>query len=351
MTTALAQPMDLIVNGTAIVRSSRGAQRYYEGVMRHLQWPGRVEVAKIPRYTKFERIQELLARGRSDAIYWSPCHRGPILAHRHVVTVLDCINIEYTYHKDWRLPFLKAVFWAMLSNATAVVTISYATRDALLRNFDLDSRKVVVIAGPVDFQKSSGRTEPLLPTTFSTDRKYVLMITNNLPHKNTGLAGKAFAASSAGRLGIRLCIIGTMESSGLSACKSAGVIVEQFQGVDDDTLNRLLDGCLFLCSPSLEEGLNLPVAEALSRGINVLCSDIPVHREFYEGAALFFDPLSIQTMSNALDDAFARPSQWGLPGSKLPPRSFINVANDYRVLFECISANSFPQYSLEQVSY
>lgn len=343
--------MDLIVNGTATVRSSRGAQRYYEGVMRHLHWPGRVEVTQIPRWSKLERIQELLARGRSDAIYWSPSHRGPLLAHRHVVTVLDCINIEYTYRHDWRLPLLRAVFGAMLNNAKAVVTISYATRDALLRNFNLDPGKVVVIAGPVDFRGSSGPTKPLVSRASSSEANYVLMITNKLSHKNTALAGRAFAASSAARRGVRLRIVGSMEPAGLAACKASGVTVEQYQGVDDDTLNRLLDGCLFLYAPSLEEGLNLPVAEALSRGINVLCSDIPVHREFYEGAALFCDPSSQQAMADALDDAFARPCQWGLPGPTLPRRSFSDVANDYRVLFEHVAANNFPTYSLEQGSY
>lgn len=351
MILAPAQHMDLIVNGAATVRSSHGAKRYYDGVMQHLQWPGRVEITRITRWSKLARIQELLARGRSDAIYWSPSHRGPLLAHRHVVTVLDCINIEYTYRNDWRLPFLKAVFGAMLSNAKAVVTISYATRDALLRNFDLDPGKVVVIAGPVDFQESSGPTEPLAAMPSSTENKYVLMITNQLPHKNTALAGSAFAASSAGCRGVRLRIVGSMEPIGLAACKAAGVMVEQFQGVDDATLNRLLDGCLFLYAPSLEEGLNLPVAEALSRGINVLCSDIPVHREFYEGAVLFCDPLSRQAMADALDNAFSRSSQWGLPGPTLPRRSFIDVANDYRLLFEHIAANTFPVYSLKQGSY
>lgn len=336
--------MDLMVNGTATVRSSRGAQRYYEGVMQHLDWPGKVEVTQIARWSKLERIQELMVRGRSDAIFWSPCHRGPLFAHNHVVTVLDCINIEYIYRYDWRLPLLRAVFGTMLNNATAVVTISYATRDALLRNFNLDAGKVVVITGPVDFSDKSASTKPLALCTKSSEVNYVLMITNKLPHKNTALAGSAFAASSAARRGIQLRIVGSMEPSGLEACKASGVTVELYQEVDDDALNRLLDGCLFLFAPSLEEGLNLPVAEALSRGINVLCSDIPVHREFYEGAALFFDPLSQQAMRDALNNVFARSSQWGLPGRASPHRSFIDVANDYRVLFEHVAGNTFSEY-------
>lgn len=339
--------MDLIINRTASVYSSRGAQRYCEGVMQHLHWPGLVEFSQISPWSRLVRLQELLTRGRSDAIYWSPSHRGPLFAHRHVVTVLDCINIEYTYRYDWRLPLLRTMFSTMLNNAVAIVTISCASRDALLRNFNIDSDKVVVIAGPVHFHNSSFFCKSAVLHVSSPEASYVLMITNTLTHKNTALAGQAFAESSAARRGIRLRIVGSMASAGLEACKASGVLVEQYHGVDDDALNGLLDGCLFLFSPSLEEGLNLPVAEALWRGVNVLCSDIPVHREFYEGAVVFCDPLSRKAMVVALDNAFSRPSEWGLPWLNVPRRSFIDVANDYRMLFEHIASNTFPLHTLK----
>jgi glycosyltransferase involved in cell wall biosynthesis len=128
-----------------------------------------------------------------------------------------------------------------------------------------------------------------------------------------------------------------MDPVGLAACEAAGVRVEQHRGVDDTTLNSWLAGCRFLLAPSLDEGLDLPVAEALSSGANVLCSDIPVHREFYDGAVLFCDASRQSAMTEALADALGRSRHWGLPGPSSPRRSFGDVAGDYRALFERVT--------------
>lgn len=329
---------DLIVNGTAAVRSSLGARRYYEGVISHLDWPGAIEVTRVARWPRLERLNELLQRGRPDAVYWSPSHRGPLFAHQHVVTVLDCINIEYVYRGDMRLPLLRAVFGRLLDNAKVVVAISHATRDAVLRNFAIDPSKIVVIAGPVDFRDRSTTSGPSDEGRQGDPAPFVLMITNNLPHKNTTRACRAYAASEAARRGVALRIVGSVEAAGLAACRESGVSVDQHHGVDDATLARWIETCAFLFSPSLDEGLNLPVGEALSRGARVLCSDIPVNREFYDGEVLFCDPLDQSRMTASIDDALSRPLDWGLPGLSRPRSSFADVAAQYRELFLQVAA-------------
>ncbi len=331
--------MDLIVNGTAAHRTSLGGRRYCQGVMRHLQWSGRVEISRRASWRRLERLKELAERGRPDAIYWSPCHRGPLFAHRHVVTVLDCINIEHVYRGDWRLPVLRGMTAVLLANARAVVAISMATRDAILRNFPIDASKITVISGPSDFRSDSWTIgNEHLPTPAPVGG-YVLMITNPLPHKNTALAGRALAASSAAMRGIGLRVVGAIEPEGAEACRKAGIIVEQYQGVDDATLRHWLLNCRFLLSPSIAEGLNMPVAEALSLGANVLCSDIPVHREFYNGVALFTPPNDREAMTATIDTAFGYRGDWPLSGALRPLRSFADVAADYRRLFESVAAS------------
>jgi len=338
--------MDLIVNGTATVRSSLGARRYYQGVMEQLAWPGKVEVTALPRYARLERASELMQRGRRGAIFWSPSQRGPLVAHHHVVTVLDCINVEHTYRGDWRLPLFRRLFNVVLTHAQAVVTISHATRDAVLRNYKVDAAKLIAIPGPIDFSNGVGglsasvSDEPTSAPGIDAQPPFVLMITNALPHKNTAEAGRAFAASSAAPRHVTLRVIGSLAEPALTACRAAGVQVELHKGIDDATLVRWLRQCAFLFAPSLDEGLNLPIAEALSHGANVLCSDIPVHREFYEGEVLWCDPWHRDSMIAALDHALDRRGRWALPGPVHPRRSFDDVASDYRALFMRIAADS-----------
>lgn len=327
--------MDLIVNGTAIAESSLGARRYCAGVMANLDWPGHVEVAALTGSTA--RLGEMFARGRPDAIYWSPSHRGPLIAHNHVVTVLDCINIEYTYRHDWRLPLLKAVFARLLHNARSVVCISNATRDAVLRNFDIDPAKAIVIAGPIDIDP--GVASRPVPNDAQRPNDFVLLVTNALPHKNTSRAGESFAASSARERGIGLKLVGSMSAAGLTFCHDAGVRVEHHSNVSDALLQHWVRQCRFVWSPTLAEGLNLPIAEALSLGADVLCSDIPVHREFYDGDVAFFDPLDKDAMAEALDSAFDRPRGWHSQPSMQPRPGLQQVGRQYRELFESIAAS------------
>jgi glycosyltransferase involved in cell wall biosynthesis len=338
--------MDLIINGVGSLRTSLGARRYYEGVIKRLDWPGKVEVTALPPFRSLERVSELLQRGRRGAIFWSPSHRGPLSAHHHVITVLDCLNVEYKYRTDWRLPIFRRLFNTVLRNAQAVVAISHATRDAVLRNYEIDPGKVVVIPGPIDFSSGldafSGSVQLESPRSaeVTSERPFVLMITNDLPHKNTAEAGSAFAASSAAKRGVVLRVVGSFAEPGLQACRAAGVQVEVHKRVEDAILVRWLRQCTFLFAASLDEGLDLPVGEALSHRANVLCSDIPVHREFYEGQVVWFDPRTREGMVTALNAAFDRDGQWSMPGPARPLPTFADVACDYRSLFLGITEES-----------
>ena len=47
-----------------------------------------------------------------------------------------------------------------------------------------------------------------------------------------------------------------------------------------------------LLFPSLYEGFGLPIVEALQRGSEVICSDIPVFHEIAGENAIYFDPFN-----------------------------------------------------------
>ena len=142
--------MDLIVNGPAVRLSSPGVRRYFSAVMRHLSWPGNLEILESARWKYLERPRELLRRGRSDAIFWTPCQRGPLRVRNHVITVHDCINVEYVYRGDWRLPVYRRLFNQVLDGASVVVAISQATKAAILRNYRVDEAKIRVVRSGYD---------------------------------------------------------------------------------------------------------------------------------------------------------------------------------------------------------
>ena len=58
-------------------------------------------------------------------------------------------------------------------------------------------------------------------------------------------------------------------------------------GLSDGEVAALLDGSCGLLFPSLMEGFGLPPAEALARGVRVLCNPIPPLKEFLGPAAVY----------------------------------------------------------------
>ena len=61
--------------------------------------------------------------------------------------------------------------------------------------------------------------------------------------------------------------------------------------IPDGEMSRLVAGARALLMPSFAEGYGLPVAEALSLGVPVLCSDIGAHREVGKSVPEWLDPL------------------------------------------------------------
>jgi glycosyltransferase involved in cell wall biosynthesis len=74
--------------------------------------------------------------------------------------------------------------------------------------------------------------------------------------------------------------------------------------VSDEEMEQIMHGATGIIMPSLSEGGgSYPSEEALTHGIPLLCSDIPVMREHlsaHSAEILWFDPLSINSILDAV---------------------------------------------------
>jgi glycosyltransferase involved in cell wall biosynthesis len=77
----------------------------------------------------------------------------------------------------------------------------------------------------------------------------------------------------------------------LERCPGLQGHVEELSGCSDARLAGLLRAARALLMPSFAEGYGMPVAEALSVGTPVICSDIPALREVGLDAPDYLDPL------------------------------------------------------------
>lgn len=79
-------------------------------------------------------------------------------------------------------------------------------------------------------------------------------------------------------------------------------LVHHAADLSDAALARLMAGACAVLAPSAVEGFDLPALEALSLGVPVIASDIPVHRELARGARLI-DPLDGPAWAEAIGTA------------------------------------------------
>jgi hypothetical protein len=77
----------------------------------------------------------------------------------------------------------------------------------------------------------------------------------------------------------------------LERCAALRGHVEELNGCSDQRMQALLRGARALLLPSFAEGYGMPVAEALSVGTPVICSDLPALREAGGEVPDFLDPL------------------------------------------------------------
>lgn len=202
---------------------------------------------------------------RASAILWPNFVRTP---HRldvpEVVIVYDATFRSHPEDKPWwfNLGWGRLVQQALNSPARCV-SISRAAADDLTRHFDVRRPLEVLFPGvPPACAPNASVEVPALP--------YVLAIGTASSRKNVDLVLRAHELLPvAARPGV--VVVG--------GGHPGSPHVDVRGTVDDAELSALLSGAAALVAPSFAEGFDLPVIEALSAGIPVLASDIPVHRE------------------------------------------------------------------------
>jgi glycosyltransferase involved in cell wall biosynthesis len=210
-------------------------------------------------------------------------------------------QVVYTLHDLvwWRYPELISrggrLYYrrlaALAAGRTHLVTVSQAVADEIASDLGLAADRVDVI--PPGVRPWDPATEPE-----RRERPYLLTVGAVEPRKNLDRLLAAYARSGlAGTVDLLLV--------GRSAWGSLPEGAVHLGAVDDQRLEQLYAGATAVVALSLYEGFGLPVAEALSAGTPVLCSDIASFREVAGGAARLVDPLDVDAVAAALRDAAA----------------------------------------------
>jgi glycosyltransferase involved in cell wall biosynthesis len=193
------------------------------------------------------RRRDLARRERHTRFFALLCDHGPVIAPERVRNVVTLHDLRFLHgygglarrlYGSWR-------YGAVLRRAHRVVAVSPSVAAEARARYRLDPARLVVAPNAV----SASLIHPeALP------RRGVLVVSRDEPRKARGAA-----VAAAREAGAPLTIVDA--------------------SLSDAELARAYASAEVLLAPSLDEGFDLPVAEALANGTPVIATDIPAHRD------------------------------------------------------------------------
>jgi glycosyltransferase involved in cell wall biosynthesis len=232
---------------------------------------------------------------------------------RFVVTIHDLFSFQFPEIHSGALPRLtnQILIGSAARRAAAIITPSRATAEDVSLRFPSAAPRVRPIgegAGERFTAVRNPAAEASWQRYFGIRPPYFLYLGQWKAYKNVPLLIEAFARVIGRHPGVQLVVAGhdvrhPEIAAGTARLPDGSVALPGH--LPDDAVADLYRGATAVVVPSLAEGFGLPVLEAMSCGVTVVCSDIPVLRELADGVAIFCDPRSADSfaagMVTALD--------------------------------------------------
>lgn len=282
-----------------------------EGAQLDLSWfPGEVIASRISGENRFVwAFGELVAsswtarRRRADLVH-SPATLGPMWTS--MPTVITIHDMLYWSHPELMTTplYTRPVMWMEkrgAANAAHVITDSEVSADEIVKylGFPRERLHVVLLAAE----------HPATPSARPRTENLVVASGQRRPHKNWDRLVRALALVEED-VRPRLVITGARGEDPLAPVVAETGMAEwvELRGwVDDAELADLRARARAMAFPTLAEGFGLPILEAMAEGLPVIASDLPVLREVGGDAALWFDPLDLHSIADALRTVATRP--------------------------------------------
>jgi glycosyltransferase involved in cell wall biosynthesis len=236
---------------------------------------------------------------------------------RHVSTLYDLIPLlhphRYLQNPSYREWYFRRL--GLLKRCGLLLAISESSRREAIEHLHIPAENVAVVHGAADPAFHLCPADPAAWARWAGQWRlksgFVLYTGGFDSHKNVEALIAAFAdLPESMRLNHQLVLAGRCseeDKKRLSRIRRHSGLSESsivFTGIlDDAELARLYSSCRLFVSPSLHEGLGLPVLEAMACGAAVICSDAASLPEVVGRRDALFDPRSRSSIASKLQQA------------------------------------------------
>ena len=272
-----------------------------------------VEQVVIPQrrlWTHHRLGREL--RRRPPDVFFTPAHVIPFGYTGPSVATVHDLGYEYfpEAHPRRQLAYLR---WSTRYNARVarrVIADSTATRDDLVKFYDIDRDKISVVypgADPGVRRVEDGAQIATALAKYGIQPPYLLYLGTLQPRKNLARLVEAFATSNLHEDGYTLVLAGKQGWLAEPLLAAIGGLPPSVRSrihlpgyIGETEKNLFLSGAAALVFPSLYEGFGFPVLEAQACGTPVICANTSSLPEVAGEGALLVDPLDTGALAKAM---------------------------------------------------
>lgn len=301
------------VNARFLTQKLTGVQRYAIEICRQIKKQAPKVVFLAPTNILHKEIAlELQVQiiGRNTGTIWEQwdlyrfmsnkkiillnlCNTAPLLYRYNMICIHDLAYVFYPksfsfLFRSW-YRFMQP---AVIRKAQHLFTVSQTIRDEIMTQFSISPKKITVTKNGI----AAFFLQQELQLTWVKE-KFILCVGSLNPRKNMPIVFRVFQQIQQQFPEYQLVCIGT----------DANIFTQQkiplmhnvicLNSLTDDELAAWYQRAEVFVSLSAYEGFNLPILEALFFQCQVLCSNIPVHRELYQDSVYF---CNIQNESSIL---------------------------------------------------
>jgi glycosyltransferase involved in cell wall biosynthesis len=216
-----------------------------------------------------------------------------------VTTVHDLSHIRYPqFHPPNVIEWLGNHLPRSLSRADCIITVSDLVRDELIQHFNVPAEKVRTVYEGVE-ECYKPRTEDLTSEVLSSfglsHKQYVLLVATLEPRKGIDVLLDAWCLlPEALRQSFPLVLTGSSGWRNAALVQKISTLVAQgtvrnLGYVPAEVLPILFSGAAVFSYPSVYEGFGLPVLDAMSSGVPVICRAGTSMSEFAQGSCVLCD--------------------------------------------------------------
>lgn len=243
-------------------------------------------------------------------------YRKKFIVTIHDLTILKLATGKATT-KIWPVYLIKRFGFNLalrhaIYNSAKIIAVSNTVKNEIIDKFKIDKDKIAVTyeSGEIEDNKPffNGQTHII------NGLKYLLYVGNAHPHKNLDKLIQAFSLLLEKEPLIKLVLVGDdgffyqrLKNQVRSSNLSKNII---FTGkLNNYDLKEYYKNALAFVFPSLSEGFGIPGLEAMNYNCPVIASDIPVFKEIYKDAALYFNPNSAKDIVRCISSVLGDPAK------------------------------------------